>query len=140
MTPSFQSDALLRSVVGYIRRARRHPCFNNRKEGIMSRYQNTISTDESADSLLDAISNYLTQEGFKQIDPAENIWKKGMGIMLGPQFVRFEVRSGALNLEAWIKFALFPGLYVGEMGIDGMLAFVPKRMLKKRVADIEMLA
>ncbi|HVZ38081.1 MAG TPA: hypothetical protein VHI13_02305 [Candidatus Kapabacteria bacterium] len=106
----------------------------------MSRYQNTISTDEPADELNNNITGYLMEEGFKLVDPGQNIWKKGMGIMLGPQLIRFEINPGKLHLEAWIQFALFPGVYVGEMGIDGAFAFVPKRLLKKRVADIEALA
>jgi hypothetical protein len=60
-----------------------------------------------------------------------------MGLMLGPQFVRYESHPGQLVLEAWIKFALLPGVYFGEMGIDGMFAFIPKKLLKSRVIEIE---
>ena len=106
----------------------------------MPRYSNTIKTDESPESLGEQIAEYLTHEGFKQVDPVENIWKKGMGIMLGPQYVRFRTSPGSLLLEAWIKFAIVPGVYVGEMGIEGMFALIPKRKLKARVEEIEHLA
>ena len=33
-----------------------------------------------------------------------------------------------------------PGVYLGEMGIDGTFAFIPKGMLKARVKEIERLA
>ena len=85
------------------------------------------------------IGGYLTQQGFRVVDQNQNIWQKGMGLMLGPQFVRFEAHPGQLRLEAWIKFALLPGVYIGEMGIDGFFAFIPKRNLKARVVEIERL-
>ena len=34
-------------------------------------------------------------------------------------------------------FAILPGWYVGEMGLDGAFAIIPKRKLKKRVEAIE---
>lgn len=105
----------------------------------MARYSKNIPTDESPELLAEAITNYLVQEGFKKMD-AGNVWKKGMGIMLGPQYVRFEVVPGTLKLEAWIKFALLPGVYLGEMGIDGVIGLIPKRKLKARVEEIEHLA
>lgn len=106
----------------------------------MARYSKRLPTDELADALHDQIAAYLTQEGFTCIDAADNTWKKGMGIMLGPQYVRFETTPGELLLEAWIKFAVVPGVYVGEMGIEGMFAMIPKRKLKARIQDIEMMA
>lgn len=103
----------------------------------MSRYQRTLPTRRPPEKLHHFIANYLTSQGFRQINPHLNIWQKGMGLMLGPQFVRYESHPGQLVLEAWIKFALLPGVYFGEMGIDGMFAFIPKKMLKTRVVEIE---
>ncbi len=106
----------------------------------MSRYINTIRTRESPDDLAREIEEYRREEGFRQIDPDRNIWKKGMGLMLGPQYIQFRARPGELTLEAWIKFALLPGVYIGEMGINGFFAFIPKKKLKARVSVIERLA
>jgi hypothetical protein len=103
----------------------------------MSRYQRTLPTRRAPEELHHFIANYLTAQGFRQINPHLNIWQKGMGLMLGPQFVRYESHPGQLVLEAWIKFALLPGVYFGEMGIDGMFAFIPKKLLKTRVVEIE---
>lgn len=36
-------------------------------------------------------------------------------------------------LEAWIKFAILPGVYVGEMGTKGFVGALPKQLLKERV-------
>jgi hypothetical protein len=50
------------------------------------------------------------------------------------------VRSGKLYLEAWLKFPILPGVYVGEFGIDGLFGVIPKRQLKVRVEAIEAFA
>lgn len=106
----------------------------------MSRYKNTLETDRHPDDLFDEIEDYLKDEGFKCIDRDENIWKKGMGLLLGPQYIRFRTSKGKLKVEAWIKFALLPGVYIGEMGIDGFFGIIPKKKLKARVIEIEKLA
>jgi hypothetical protein len=81
------------------------------------------------------IKRYLLDQGFRETP--EGVWKKGMGLMLGPQFIRFETKPGSTHLEAWIKFALLPGIYMGEMGITGAFAFIPKKKLRSRVEAIE---
>ncbi len=106
----------------------------------MARYTSTIPTQKSPQELLSAIQTYLTNQGFKQIDPQQNIWQKGMGLLLGPQYIQFAAQPGGLQLQAWIKFALLPGVYLGEMGTDGFFAFIPKSKLKARVAEIEKIA
>ena len=106
----------------------------------MARYTNSIKTEENPDDLEADIEDYLKKNGFSLYEPKENVWKKGMGILTGPQFISFEVKPGKLILEAWIKFALFPGVYVGEMGTEGFFAFIPKKQLKNNVEAIEDLA
>ena len=64
----------------------------------MARYINTVSSRKTPAELNQTVSSYLTAQGFRQIDPAQNIWKKGMGLLMGPQFVRYEVQPGALRL------------------------------------------
>ena len=105
----------------------------------MARYVKDIRFTKTPDALAREISDYLTREGFGQIDASQNIWKKGLGLILGPQYIRYEVRPGVLHLEAWIKFALLPGVYLGEMGIEGVFGMIPKRKLKERVQAIEKL-
>lgn len=63
----------------------------------------------------------------------QNVFKKGMGILTGPQYVSFSHFGNRLRIEAWLKFALLPGLYLGEMGLDGFVGIVPKTQLKERV-------
>ncbi len=106
----------------------------------MARYKNKIATDRDEEKIDRRIAKYLTAEGFRLVDEDENTWQKGNGWLLWPQYVQYEVRSGKLYLEAWLKFPILPGVYVGEFGIDGMFGFIPKRQLKVRVEAIEAFA
>jgi hypothetical protein len=103
----------------------------------MSRYSNTIAIRRTPEEVANTVRMYLTGQGFALFDPAQNVWKKGMGLLLGPQFVQFQVQPGKLVLEGWIKFALLPGVYIGEMGVDGLFAIIPKRQLKAKLVEIE---
>lgn len=104
----------------------------------MARYKNTLTPTGDVNDVHARIEKYLTTEGFKQMDyKGEQIWKKGIGLMLGPQFIKLTLQGNSIEFEAWIRFALLPGVYVGEMGIDGLFGLIPKRLLKKRVQQIE---
>lgn len=60
--------------------------------------------------------------------------KKGVGLLTAPQFLKLSVNNdGSYVLEAWIKFAILPGVYVGEMGTKGFVGALPKQLLKERV-------
>ena len=39
--------------------------------------------------------------------------------------------------EAWMKFALFPGVFVGELGMIGFVGFAVKGTMKNAVHQIE---
>ena len=78
----------------------------------MSRYENDVRVSGSVDEAMEVATAYLSGEGFK-LKEGTSVWKKGMGLMLGPQFVQVDRRDDGLHLEAWIKFAILPGWYVG---------------------------
>ena len=84
------------------------------------------------------IGAFLTQQGFRQVNyRGVTAWKKGMGFLTAPQYVVLSFSSNYVQLEAFIKYALFPGVYVGEMGLDGFFGAFPKANLRARVATIE---
>jgi hypothetical protein len=106
----------------------------------MSRYVRDIQTSKSPAEVEVAVTSYLHREGFTQERyKGEEVWEKGIGLMLGPQFVKVTPEDGNVHLEAWIKGVLLPGLYVGEMGTEGLMGAIPKRKLKERVAELESL-
>ena len=45
-----------------------------------------------------------------------------------------------LQLQAWIRMALLPGVCVGEYDLEGMFLVLQKRQLKKVVVEFEQLA
>lgn len=104
----------------------------------MSRYTNTIGTSLSAEEVAGVTSQYLRGEGFElSVIDGQQVWKKGMGLLTAPQMILVGIVPGSVRVEAWIKFALLPGVYVGEMGLDGFFGAIPKQALKGRVKELE---
>jgi hypothetical protein len=104
----------------------------------MARYVNDISTSKSETEQQEIIESFMKKEGFlKHRYKGEDVWKKGVGLLMAPQFIKTETGSGNVHIEAWIKYALLPGVYVGEMGTSGFFAIIPKGVLKKRVISLE---
>ncbi len=100
----------------------------------MARYQNSFVSSKSPEEIQQVLTKFCEMEGFKFVTyKGEQVYKKGSGIMTAPQFVKVSVNGNQIFLEAWLKSALLPGVYVGEMGLDGFAAAVPKSMLKTRV-------
>ena len=104
----------------------------------MARYANDLPTDRPWEETWRIVAAYLTSEGFScTTRKGEQIWQKGLGLMLGPQFVKVEPRPGAVHVEAWIKWAILPGVYAGELDTSGALGAIPKKKLRERIAQIE---
>lgn len=104
----------------------------------MSRYTNTIKSSLPVEAVANVTEQYLRGEGFAlSIIDGQQVWKKGMGILTGPQMILVGIVPGSIRIEAWIKFALLPGVYVGEMGLDGFVGGIPKQALKSRVKELE---
>ena len=104
----------------------------------MARYVNRIQTPMDPAPLIQPIGDYLIREGFSQINYNGGVvWKKGVGLMTAPQYISLAFGPNYIQVEAFIKYALVPGVYVGEMGTDGFFGALPKQLLKGRVATIE---
>jgi hypothetical protein len=105
---------------------------------IMTRYINRINTPVPPLSLSQALGDYLNAEGFTQVQYKGNlVWKKGSGVLTAPQYVILTYGEQEIILEAFIKFAALPGVYVGELGTTGFVGAIPKGMLKTRIEAIE---
>ncbi|MDR1892130.1 MAG: hypothetical protein LBQ48_03870 [Oscillospiraceae bacterium] len=104
----------------------------------MARYTNEIATPVPPLSLAQPISDYLTKEGFTYKEyEGRRVWKKGVGIMTAPQFIEVYYGETSIQLHAYLKYPILPGVYVGEMGITGFFGALPKSLLKQRVSGIE---
>jgi hypothetical protein len=106
----------------------------------MARYQNVVISKRGAAEVEAIAENFLTAEGFKKVPyGGETVWKKGQGWVAAPQFIKLEANGNQITVTAWLKFALLPGIYVGEMGTTGFFGFAIKQALRKRVARFESL-
>ena len=104
----------------------------------MARYENSIGVAIDAGAFAKPVADYLTNEGFKQVDyKGESVWKKGVGLLTAPQYISVKCEGRAIKIQAFIKFALLPGVYIGEMGTAGFFGGIPKAALKARVITIE---
>lgn len=104
----------------------------------MSRYINQIKVPCDPNMLTKPIADYMQNEGFSLYNyKGTTLWKKGVGILTAPQYLAISYGPDFVQIEAFIKYPLFPGLYVGEMGITGFFGLVPKRLLASRVETIE---
>ena len=104
----------------------------------MARYVNVIASPVDPNAFTQPISDFMVKEGFNLVNyKGTMLWKKGHGIMTAPQYLGIFYGPDFVRVEAFIRYALLPGVYVGEMGITGTFGAFPKSMLKKRVAQIE---
>lgn len=100
----------------------------------MSRFKTQFQTPFTADAVFKITADYLKSEGYNYVEySGENVWKKGSGWVSGPTFIKLAYSNNTVFLEAWLKYALLPGVYVGEMGLDGFFGIAVKNVLKNRV-------
>ena len=103
----------------------------------MSRFVQPFTSPYNPQQVMNCFNSYVQREGFEYVTKnGESYWKKGVGLLIAPQYLKLTQTNGGYVLEAWLKFALFPGVYVGEMGINGFFAAVPKTLLKDRVDSL----
>lgn len=80
----------------------------------------------------------LTASGFQYVQyQNENVFQKGTGLLTGLTFVKVSFYGQFVQVEAWMKFALFPGVFVGELGMTGFVGFAVKGTMKNAVHQIE---
>lgn len=105
----------------------------------MARYQNRIILQNVDMNFVSSeIAKYLTNEGFSIVThKGQQVWKKGMGILTAPQYIALFFSQNEVVIEAFLRYAILPGVYVGEMGIDGVFGAIPKTALKGRVTAVE---
>lgn len=103
----------------------------------MSRFIQPFTTPYNPQQVMNCFNSYMQREGFEYVTKdGESYWKKGMGLLTAPQYLKLTQTNGGYVLEAWLKFALLPGVYIGEMGLKGFFGAIPKAMLKDRVDSL----
>ncbi len=104
----------------------------------MSRYVKYYSYNCTPNEIYDMASRFLITHGFvyKKYQN-EDVFQKGQGWLNGPKFVKLTFNEGVLQLEAWVKFAVVPGVYAGEMDLTGTAGIATKRPLQNIMDNLE---
>ncbi len=104
----------------------------------MARYIKNYQTDKSLQEIHAALSRFLQAEGYEYIQyDGENVFKKGKGWLTSPTFFKFSYSNNMVHMETWMKYALLPGVYVGELGTTGFVGAAVKGVWKNRIAYID---
>ena len=86
----------------------------------MSRYIADYTINKPDDLIKFIAEDFLTKEGFRQtVYKGETVWKKGVGAVSAPQFIKLQYGQGNVHLEAWIKS-------FGEHGVTGFYGALRK--------------
>ncbi len=104
----------------------------------MARYIKEFQISISPNIVFNEVNQYLMTEGYEYIQyDNENVFKKGKGFMGNPTFFKFSFLNNVVRFETWMKYSLFPGLYVGEEGVNGIVGAAVKEPWKRRIAQVE---
>lgn len=104
----------------------------------MARYIKDFFTSANFDTVFYSINQYLQNEGYEYIEyEGEYVFKKGNGILTNPSFFKFSYTGNSVRMETWMKYALLPGVYVGELGVDGFIGCAVKGPWKNRIKQLE---
>lgn len=105
---------------------------------ILARYCNVLPFYGEPQTAFNQIYQMLTASGFQYVQyQNENVFQKGTGLLTGPTFVKVSFYGQFVQVEAWMKFALLPGVFVGELGMTGFVGFAVKGTMKNAVHQIE---
>ena len=107
----------------------------------MSRYINVFGTCLDPQEFMGIVQQFMQREGFAYTSykNGEQVWKKGNGLMTAPQFIKVTQQGNQIAVEAFLKWALLPCVYAGEMGLSGVMAAPVKAVLRGRVTQLEQL-
>ena len=98
----------------------------------MARHIQDFRLQENPDQSFAAIHQYMLSSGYEYRNyEGEMVFKKGKGWFMAPTFVKVTYGPDRVRLEAWIKYAILPGVYAGELGREGFVGCAAKGPLKK---------
>ncbi len=107
----------------------------------MPRYIKEFQIITESQTVHSAVAQYLQSEGYEYVHyDGENVFKKGNGVISNPTFFKFSYVGNTVRMETWMKYAFFPGVYIGEIGLTGMVGAAVKGPWKKRIQQIEVIA
>ncbi len=104
----------------------------------MPRYMRDFPMIGTPDQMYGMVRDYLFSEGYVETNvKGENVLKKGDGWVSGPTCFKISFYGNFMRMESWMLYAVLPGVYGGEIGVDGFVGSATKGPWKKRIAHIE---
>lgn len=104
----------------------------------MARYCNVLPFYGDPQTAFNQIFQILTASGFTYVQyQNENVFQKGIGALTAPTFVKVSLYAQTVQVEAWLKYAILPGVFVGEIGMTGFIGCAVKGAMKNAVHQIE---
>lgn len=104
----------------------------------MPRYESNFVISQPPAAVFNMIRGYLATEGYEYtVYQDEQLFKKGVGVVAAPSFIAVTFPGNTVKIQAFIKFAVLPGVYAGEMNLEGFTGIAVKQPLKARVEYIE---
>ena len=98
----------------------------------MPRHIQDFRLQEPPEQSFAAIHQYMLSNGFEYLNyEGEMVFKKGKGWFMAPTFLKVSYGPDKVRLEGWIKYAVLPGVYAGEMGRDGFVGCLAKGPMTK---------
>lgn len=112
--------------------------FNKKRGMTMPRYVNDLQLLYEPNSTFRAIHDYLIREGFEYINfEGEQVFKKGKGWIAAPTLIKVTFGPQTVRVESWMKYAILPGVYAGELGWDGFVGCLAKGTMKRCTRQVE---
>ena len=104
----------------------------------MPRYESNFVISQPPAAVFNMIRGFLQAEGYEYtVYGDEQLFKKGVGVVAAPSFIAVTFPGNTVKIQAFIKFAVLPGVYAGEMNLEGFTGIAVKQPLKARVEYIE---
>lgn len=106
----------------------------------MGRYFNRFPTNLPPEQVNTIINDFYNINNFKPYNYKGEIWMKcGKGILTAPQIIRIIVQGNVITVEAFIRYAVLPGVYIGEFELDdSFFMCVPKKAFISKLKNLEM--
>ena len=104
----------------------------------MARYVRDFPLSAAPEQVYGAVRQYLMTEGYSETTlNGENVLKKGDGWVTGPTCFKFTFFEGFVRMETWMFYAILPGVYGSELGLEGFVGCAAKGPWKQRVRQVE---
>lgn len=104
----------------------------------MARTQVQIPFQGPIEEARQLAEKFLGAQGFHPYPQyGEGVWKKGTGMATAMQYMELTFTPGVLEVSAWVQAGVGSAKVGKEMGLEGFVAIVPKRSLKKVIEELK---